>query len=82
MKPSKKNLGARGRDVTFELPDHAPTRLPASEAAALMVAAYGERARDQEITGACSAFFAYWDEVDRLLAEREGDDAGGSPCTA
>jgi hypothetical protein len=60
-----------GGDVTFTLPDHEPTRLPATEAARLMVAAYGQRANDQDIGGLSEAFNAYWAEVDRLLEAQQ-----------
>jgi hypothetical protein len=63
-----------GGEVSVELPDHEPTRLPVAEAAARMVAAYGECARDHEITGRRAAFDAYWDEVERLLTQRETND--------
>lgn len=60
-----------GGEVTFTLPDHEPRRLPATEAARLMVAAYGQRANDQDIGGLSNAFNVYWAEVDRLLEEQE-----------
>jgi hypothetical protein len=59
-----------GGEVTFTLPDREPRRLPATEAARLMVAAYGQRANAQDIGGLSEAFNAYWAEVDRLLEEQ------------
>jgi hypothetical protein len=71
---SRAKRGRTGGEVAFELPDHEPTRLPPTDAAALMVEAYGEGARDQEIAGGRGAFETYWEEVERLLAEREATD--------